>query len=244
VNALWDIDAGYLTPTQLNEQLQYLGEVLKETAAAGSSKLPARWRGYRDALVVRYNQLMAEQALRQSGPPTFLAHPEDALLWPVNFEESPNAQLATLRDFNTRGQRGRIGAPNSEHELWAHYKYSMLARNQEVYRHFGQLVATRAIQREELALDLVNSTRVMPTLGGLRNAVFHMWGYVSAHSAHNPNQCDLHTLMREVQQLAQAHKVTYLLNSTALGDLAYWCEFYKAQETAAAGKAKPGGGRL
>lgn len=196
--------------------------------------MPARWRGHRDALVIRCNQILAEMALRQLPVVNALPMPEEAVLWPVSYSDSPSAQLAEIRELNGRGQRGRISAPQSEHELWAQYKYSVLARNHEAYRQIGQLVAARGISRDELSLELVASTHVAPTLGGLRNAVYHMWGYVSAHSSRNPNQCDLATLMTEVQQLAAAHQVTYLLHSTALGELAIWCQHYSLQSGASA----------
>ena len=226
---LWDIDAGYLSSLQLNDALKSLNGLLGVDKAAPGAALPARWRGHRDALVIRCNQVLAEMALRQLPVVSPLPMPEEAVLWPVSYSASPSAQLAEIRECNGRGQRGRISAPQSEHELWAQYKYSVLARNHEAYRHFGQLVAARGITRDELVLELVASTHVAPTLGGLRNAVYHMWGYVSAHSSRNPNQSDLATLMTEIQQLAAAHKVTYLLHSTALGELAIWCRHYSTQ---------------
>ena len=236
INDPWDIDAGYLSTQQLNELLQFLGSLLGLQQKPPAAGLPPRWRGHRDALVIRYNQVLAEMQLRSLPVPQPLPQPEEAILWPVSFSTAPSAQLAQIRELNERGQRGRIGAPASEHELWAQYKYSVLARNHEAYRNFGQLVAARAINREELALELVSSARVVPTLGGLRNAVFHMWGYVSSYSRQNPNQCSLMALMLEIQQLAQAHQVTYLLNSTALGELSYWCHYYAPLETAGTSK--------
>ena len=55
-------------------------------------------------------------------------------------------------------------------------------------------------------------------------AVFHMWGYVSGYSTMTPTETALCDLFTEIQVLALAHNVTCLIQSTALGELAYWCK--------------------
>jgi hypothetical protein len=65
--------------------------------------------------------------------------------------------------------------------------------------------------------------RVTPSQGMLLNALQHMWGYVSSlGSETNPGPGDSVELIKEIQRRSLLYNVHYLLESTALTDLAYW----------------------
>ena len=45
--------------------------------------------------------------------------------------------------------------------------------------------------------------------GGVRNALQHMWGYVSQHSLVHPQFSEPVVLLREIQRWRPEHKVSY-----------------------------------
>lgn len=220
---VFDIDAGLLDDELLASQMRFLvGLVGAGRNLGAQTAAPAGWQGHEDALALRLNQVQEESALRGGAIPGRVPVTPESVIWPIPRAASLEAQLAMIRDRADQGRVGRIRLPRNDHELWASYKYSVLARNYRAYQSFGQRVAARRIPLEELWLSMVSASRVAPLPGGIRNALQHMWGYVSGHSAMSPQTEDLPALAREIQQQAAAHKVSYLLNSTALGELRAW----------------------
>lgn len=125
----------------------------------------------------------------------------------------------------------RIPKPRSPHELWAHHKYSVLARGQEDYRDLGREVAAMRSQSDptELARTLVVLLRQPPGRGNLRNTLEHMWGYVAEGADAqersrwgNSQGEDLLAFLDRIAELAVEQERTYLLHSTALSELAPW----------------------
>ncbi|MCP5162347.1 MAG: DUF1722 domain-containing protein [Hahellaceae bacterium] len=218
---IWDIDAGFLDDALLTEQMRLLSGL---AAAEGNHpKLPPHWLGHDGALVVRLNQLIAEMRLRGIATPDYQRVPKGAIIWPARFPLAPSEQFGLLAERQQQGKHGRISVPKSEHEIWARYKYSIMARNHNSYQIFGRLVAIRAFTFNDLLLEMVHAKRATPAETDLRNALQHMWGYVSAFSRMRPDTCSLADLLQEVQVQAKENNVQYLLNSTALGELALWC---------------------
>lgn len=217
-----DIDAGFMDDELLGIQTRLLAGLVAGDPASARQRVPAGWQGYEDALVLRMNQLIAEMQLRGQAAPEPLPLSRESILWPFQGLLNLDAQLALLAERLQQGRSGRIRLPRNDHELWASYKYSLLARNQGAYQSFGQRIASRSIPLAELWQALLYASRTPPTVGGVRNALQHMWGYVSAHSRFNPQSGELGGLLAEVQQQARAHRVPYLLNSTALGELGVW----------------------
>lgn len=222
---LFEVDAGLLDDDLLAEQMRLLVGLVSQDRRAGlNSRIPALWQGHEDALALRLNQLIAEMTLRGQATPGPVAVTTESLLWPALDPVSLNGQLGVIRARAEAGKPGRIRLPRNDHELWATYKYSVLARNTRAYQNFGQRVASRSVTVEALWASMINATRVAPSQGGVRNALQHMWGYVSGHATINPQTDDLAGLAEHIQTLAANYQVSYLLNSTALSELGVWLQ--------------------
>jgi hypothetical protein len=217
-NPIYDVDPGFLDDIRLAAQMRLLAGLVTTRSGQLPEHYPADWVGHEDALTLRFNQAIGELRLRGLTAPEPLPLTSESIVWPPLDRDRLSRQLQEL----AAGPRGRIRLPRSDHELWASYKYAVLARNQQSYSRIGQRVAARALPYEQLWLWLINASHVPPKEAGLRNALQHMWGYVSKQSTINPQTGSLVDLLREVQQLAAAHEVSYLLNSTALGEFAAW----------------------
>lgn len=219
---IFEVDAGFLDNETLSAQMRHLMLLATADGETQRTSLPACWLGHETALAVRVNQLIAEMKLRAKAVPESLPQGEESIIWPAFSTTSLEEQLDFIRARRDAGQLGRIRPPRNDHELWACYKYSVLARNHQAYQRLGQRVAARAVSMEVLWRELIHACQVTPMRGSVRNALQHMWGYISNHSKLNPQTDDLKGLLREVQVQAGTHNSTYLLNSTALGELALW----------------------
>ena len=75
-----------------------------------------------------------------------------------------------------------------------------------------------------IANNLTEMLRIRPSLGGTRNALQHMWGYVSGCSVSKPGfeTWSLNKLLHETQRRVLESKEPYLMTSTALSELAIW----------------------
>lgn len=218
---IFDLDPGFLDDEWLSAQMR-LVMGLSSADDAARQRLPECWQGHEDALVLRLNQLIVEMRMRGQATPEPLPLTAESVIWPARGATPLEEQVARVGERARSGRVGRIRLPRNDHELWASYKYTVLARNHQAYLRFGQRIAARAIPYETLWYEMINASRVAPTPGGVRNAVQHMWGYVSNLSAVNPQVGSLQALLVEIQRLAVAHQVSYLLNSTALGELMAW----------------------
>jgi hypothetical protein len=149
--------------------------------------------------------------------------------WPDLERDEPIAQLQMLADLYLEQEAGRIPLPVNAQQLWAQYKYSVLARNQALYRRTGKRVATfrRNDDFSDLAFQLAQAMRKPPTEGGIRNALEHMWGHVSdGGDATGPEMLMKNPgrLLREIQHRAIEKRESYLMASTALGELQAWMD--------------------
>ncbi len=185
-------------------------------------KMPEHWFGFEDALTIRMNLLIAEMRVRNIATPDWFDVTDAAVVWPARFAPALDEQLARIRTRAEQGLHGRVRLPHQTHELWACFKYTVLARNHNSYLKIGQQIAGRKLDFSVLLADLIAISRVMPRAGGLLNAVQHMWGYVSAFSSLDPNKTPVAQLLEEVQRIAIDKKEPYLCQSTALSELAGW----------------------
>lgn len=220
-NPVFDLDPGFIDDVRLAAQMRLLVGLVTSRVQQQLEHFPADWIGHEDALALRLNHIIGELRLRGVATPEPVELTAESVVWPVLEPARLNQQLKEL----AAGPAGRIRLPRNDHELWASYKYAVLARNQRSYSRIGQRVTARALPYEKLWLTLINATHVPPTEAGLRNALQHMWGYVSKHSTVNPQSGSLVELLREVQERAAAHQVSYLLNSTALGEFRAWLSY-------------------
>ncbi|MBN2255433.1 MAG: DUF1722 domain-containing protein [Deltaproteobacteria bacterium] len=225
---VWDIDAGFLNDKSLlgeHRELHAIVSIVRHNKRgyAGHPET-LRWSRSLGSLAIRHDLLVEEMLLRGFNHHSPMVKSGETTAWPSVFIDEPDRQYRILQGKYVGKSPGRIPLPRTMHNLWASHKYSVMARDYAAYRDFGRLVAGGNIGIAELSQALVRVMRTSPPAGSLTNAIFHMWGYVSSFSSLSPTEVPLTALLREIQTLALANNVTYLLQSTALGELAYWCK--------------------
>lgn len=230
---IWDIDPGYLNrQSLLGEHLELHGIVsIIVNDKKGYSRHPEtiRWVGYGWALSKRHQQLAVEMSLRGyiDKSPVYLQVNENK--WPATYIDEPFQQLEILRNKYQHKNHGRIPLPKNAQELWRQHKYSILARDVKSYKEIGSQVSKIKSSDDfsSLTMTLSELLRVPPSEGGVRNSLQHMWGYVSeltATSQDGIEQWSLKELLEEIQSRAMKYKESYLVSSTALGELMAWVE--------------------
>lgn len=226
---IWDIDPGFLNDRSLlgeHRELHGIFSILVNHKT-GYSRHPEtlRWQGHLPALTVRHGLLVAEMELRGFHHHSPLPPPEAKIVWPAGFIDPPGQQYAILQDKYRDKKPGRIPLPRRPQQLWASHKYSVQARRPEEYRRIGPQVAAGALSLAELAGELIALLRTPPAPGRLRNGLQHLWGYVSRHTDFQPDPAAPRAMLTEIGRLGREHQVRYLLESTALGELLFWCEY-------------------
>ncbi len=118
----------------------------------------------------------------------------------------------------------RIKLPRNSQELWMQHKYSIMARNIELYKKIGRKVA-----KKDCFNDLLDSLsielRKRPKKNGILNALQHMWGYISVNSdikRSDVEKLSLYELFLEIQKATLKSKEKYLYQQTALSELEIW----------------------
>lgn len=228
---IWDIHPGYLNRNSLlgeHRELHALVSIcVHQKKGYAHHPETLRWREFLPSLAVRHDILVAEMELRGYKHHSPLAVAPDYTSWPAHYIDPPARQFEVLQEKYRTKESGRIPLPRSVQQLWAQHKYSVLARDPKSYQELGRRVAN-ALDFAQLSQELVELLRRPPTSGGLRNAIEHMWGYVSDYvpqaQRHQVAQ-DITRALALIQQLACAHRVTYLLHSTALSELAAWLQY-------------------
>ncbi|PIE57390.1 MAG: hypothetical protein CSA33_08955 [Desulfobulbus propionicus] len=228
---IWDIHPGYLNRQSLlgeHRELHGIASIITHNKK-GYSKHPEtlRWLEYGWALTARHNLLSAEMQLRSFNERTPLHMPSNEGLWPPMYIDQPGAQFAILAEKYKAKEKGRIVLPNTPQEIWSHHKYSILARDHGMYKEIGRRVSTMKPNDNfsELAQLLTETIRYPPSLGGIKNALQHMWGHVSnaySGSRKEVSTWSLGDLLAKTQKIAVAIKEPYLLHSTALSELKIW----------------------
>ncbi len=225
---VWDIHPGYLNRQSLlgehREIHAVFSVILNHKAGYASHPETMRWRGSLGALTLRHDMLVAEMRFRGYGhrSPVCVS---DEPLWPGAYIDPPWRQFALLKGKYRSREQGRIPLPRNAQQLWAQHKYSVLARDPELYRAVGREAALRRDTRffQELSVTLVDALRASPSPGRLMNAVLHLWGYVSGPEGVHPGG-DAAVIMAQVQQRTRSMGEGYLLESTAMTDLAFWAQ--------------------
>jgi hypothetical protein len=184
-----------------------------------------RWVGCLSGLARRHAQLVAEMRLRGYTHLSPIDRQSRGLRWPAVFVTPPAGQYALLAEKYRTRDGGRIPLPRTAQDLWAHHKYSVLARDPAAYRSLGRQVARlrRGTDLGPLAEELTALLRLTPPRPRIANAVEHMWGYVAAHAT-NAERSDtrrsLAGMLDATCRLAIQTQQPYLLASTALSELA------------------------
>ena len=230
---IWDINPGYLNRQSLLGEHRELHGIVSiiNNGKKGYSNHPEtkRWVGYGWALKLRHQLLAAEMALRKYVDRSPVVSNENREVWPVEFIDQPVEQFLILREKYRAKEIGRIPLPESTQQLWAQHKYSVMARDQNRYRQIGKRISSmKACDGfTELPGELTSILRTAPSAGGTRNALQHMWGYVSdgfLGCNSSVENWSLGKLLHETQQHALEHRAVCLLHSTALSELAVWID--------------------
>jgi hypothetical protein len=228
---LWDIHPGYLNRQSLLGEHRELHGVVSiiVNQKKGYARHPEtrRWVGFGWALQQRHRLLAVEMALRGYTDRSPVTTDDRPGVWPDDYIDCPDRQFTLLAIKYRDRASGRIPLPVNAQQLWRQHKYSVMARDVERYRGLGQEVARMKprTDRTGLALELTELLRKRPSEKGMKNALLHMWGYIS-DACPGPN-ADIDTwpldrLLREIQQRTLSQAQPYLLHSTALSELAAW----------------------
>jgi hypothetical protein len=231
---IWDLNPGYLNRQSLLGEHRELHGIVSiiVNGKKGYSKHPEtlRWVGYGWALKMRHELLAAEMSLRGFKEKTPVVTDSNEGVWPEKYIDAPREQFTLLAAKYEGKEQGRIPLPKNGQQVWSQHKYSVMARNVNLYKKIGREVAnTSSPDSSEdfsaLATLLTETLRTAPSPGGIRNALQHMWGYVSDHvlgSERNSETWSLSKLLHSVQQGALENQEPYLLASTALSELEIW----------------------
>ena len=228
---VWDINPGYLNrQSLLGEHRELHGIVsILVNKKQGYSNHPetVRWAGFGWALRQRHRLLAAEMSLRGFVDKSPVATRAKKGVWPETYIDEPFRQFKILGSKYQNKVQGRILLPKNAQQLWSHHKYSVLARNPNLYRKFGRDVSEMKPHDDfsELAKLLTELLRKPPATGGLKNALQHMWGHVSGGPYTPKDDVELWSLSRlleEIQKRALKKEDPYLTSSTALSELKVW----------------------
>lgn len=228
----WDIHPGYLTRQSLlgeHRELHAIASIIINKKK-GYSRHPEtlRWLDCRLALKQRHCLLAAEMQLRGYREKSPLRMRTNRGVWPERYIDEPFQQFAILRDKYRNGkQQGRIPLPENDQQLCSNHKYSILARNLALYKKVGRKVSIlkNCADYFQFAMTLAEQLRIPPSQGGIRNALQHMWGYVSDCNPGAGERVELWSpgrLLNEIQMRAVDNQVQYLVHSTALSELEGW----------------------
>ena len=223
---VWDVHPGYLDRQRLLGEHRELHGVVAVTTRGlnGYAAHPEtrRWAGLGWACAMRHRLLAAEMAFRGYRDRTPVRLRRAPGRWPATFIDEPAEQFDLLARKYAGERRGRIPLPKSAQELWAHHKYSVLARSQPAYRDLGVRVsALPRDEMDELAVELVDWLRRPPAAGDLRNALQHMWGHLQGSRAGFEGRSAA-TALKRIQGAALEESNGYLLAQTALTELGAW----------------------
>ncbi|MDT8274240.1 MAG: DUF1722 domain-containing protein, partial [Desulfomonilia bacterium] len=192
---VWDIHPGYLNRESLlgeHREVHALFSIVSR-GKRGYAHHPEmlRWKDHLGALRTRHETLVAEMTLRGYRHLSPLPRGGETI-WPPGYIDAPGEQFSKLEIKYALRQQGRISLPRSVQQLWAQHKYSVLARNQKLYREIGKNVSVPHSEAlfAEISTRLVDVLRESPSPGGVVNALQHMWGYVSRLEDSRDSVCD------------------------------------------------------
>ncbi len=145
------------------------------------------------------------------------------------------SEIKFLREKYIKTEGGRLIIPKNTQELWAQHKYSIMARDYNLYKSIGIKVGRNKnpFYFDDLLYLLSKELRVIPKKSGILNTLQHMWGYISKYSSikkSEVNNLSLASLFFEIQQCTLLSKQEYLIQQTALSELEMWILGYKEQE--------------
>ncbi len=228
---IWDLHPGYLNRQSLLGEHRELHGVVSIIVnhKKGYSRHPEtlRWMDFGWALNKRHQLLAAEMKLRGYHDKSPVRTRKNKGLWPDTFIDEPYVQIRLLKDKYRDKEPGRIPLPQNARQMWRQHKYAVMARDVPLYKRIGADVACMGSGDDfsSLARLLVETLRTPPSRGGLKNALQHMWGYVSdryEESREPVNDWSMSVLLARIQNMALRDRQPYLMDSVALSELAVW----------------------
>jgi hypothetical protein len=228
---IWDINPGYLNRQSLlgehSELHGIVSIIVNRNKGYFTHPETVRWTGYGWALRQRHKLLAAEMLLRgfTHNSPVFTRAKKG--MWPLAYVDEPFRQFQILESKYQGVKQGRIPLPKNAQQLWSQHKYSILARDVNLYKELGKDVAGMKPNDDfsELAKLVTEMPRRPPPIEGLRNALQHMWGHVSNYICAPKSKVGSWSLIRllgEIQRRSLANKDPYLISSTSLSELGAW----------------------
>lgn len=223
---VWDIDPGFLNNLSLlgeHREIHAIHSILTQNKK-GYARHPEtrRWKHHLGALSRRHEGLVAEMELRGFNHRSPMLETELQDQWPELYIDEPGPQYQILRQKYSTRPLGRIPLPNHVTQLWASHKYSVMARDYQLYQRMGPQVAEGAVTMTDLARSLVSILRKPPPERSIPNALDHMWGYVSPFSDKSATDLSRGEKLRQIQILSRQYSIEYLIHSTALAELGPW----------------------
>ena len=228
---IWDINPGYLNRQSLLGEHRELHGIVSiiVNKKKGYSHHPEtiRWFGYGWALRQRHRLLAVEMSLRNFTDKSPVVTRAKKGVWPETYIDEPFRQFQILGSKYRNKEHGRIPLPKNAQQLWSHHKYSVLARDVNLYKKLGRVVSEMKPNYDfsELAKMVTELLRKAPSIGGLRNALQHMWGHLSDYPYTLKGGVELWSLsrlMEEIQLRSLTSKDPYLTSTTALSELKAW----------------------
>ena len=228
---IWDVNPGYLNRQSLLGEHRELHGIVSiiVNGKKGYSSHPEtiRWVDYGWGLRTRHELLASEMSLRgfTDKTPVIIRTKKD--VWPDVYIDEPFEQFEILGTKYVNKAQGRIPLPKNAQQLWCHHKFSVLARDVNMYKKIGSDVSTMKPHNDfsELARKVTELLRKPPSIGGMRNALQHMWGYVSVYYSmpkRDLASLSLNQLLDEIQRRTLENEEKYLTSSTALSELRVW----------------------
>ena len=223
---VWDIDPGYLNDKSLlgeHREIHAVHAILTQ-GKKGYARHPEtlRWRRHLNALSARHGIVTAEMALRGFNHHSPLQNTDMPVHWPDTLIDPLWCQFKLLKNKYKDKPRGRIRIPDSCQALWAAHKYSVMARDPAIGRVIGRDVAGSKILFDDLIARLVKTLQQQPAPRRLINALLHMWGYIRQKPDIDVSTLNPAQLIALIRQHAIKEQISYLIHSTALGELAFW----------------------
>ena len=226
---IWDISPGYLNRQSLlgehRELHAIVSIIVNHKKGYANHPETLRWAPHGWAITKRHQLLAAEMALRGYTDRSPVDLKNNMGVWPHSYVNGPGDQFTILGVKYQNKEQGRIPLPLTTQQLWRHHKYSVLARNVTTYKTLGKTISNLRGKQEfvEISLLVTELLQQQPAIGGIRNALQHMWGHVSNQDrieGHIAQSWSLDRFLKEIQQRATASP--YIIASTALSEFQVW----------------------
>lgn len=202
---------GYLSNEQLVTQLSLLDEIILFNRA-NSENLVSTQKDYNDLRILRGISL-EEIIIRKI---------ELIYKTPQNLNEIIKINAVNLKNYIVSSSNTRILYPKNKYFLWAQHKYSVMARNYQLYKDYSKIVNSKDAIFDEIFISLSNLLWTQPDKKNIKNTLQHLWGYISKDSTLKINELNYKEQLKEIQFQSLNNNVEYLLQSTVLSDLMYW----------------------